>query len=49
MEFKKFSRIETLYLGPKAEISDEKRIIDNLDIKKYSFEKNTSALKLQDY
>ena len=43
---KNFSRIETLYLGPKAEISDEKRIIDNLDIKKYSFEKNTSALKI---
>ena len=43
---KDFSRIETLYLGPKAEISEERKIIKNLDEKKYSYEENPSAYKI---
>ena len=41
-----FSRIETLYLGPKAQNIDENKIINNLDKKKYSYEDNPTAKKI---
>lgn len=46
---KDFSRIETLYLGPKAEIRDERKVIDNLDTEKYFFEDDPSSKKIANY
>ena len=45
---KDFSRIETLYLGPKTEIDEEKKIIDNLkDV--YTYEKDVSYKNIAKY
>ena len=38
-----FSRIETLYLGPKSSSQEEDKIIKNLDTSKYSIDKDISA------
>tara|TARA_A100001015_G_scaffold320491_1_gene447052 strand:+ start:1109 stop:2914 length:1806 start_codon:yes stop_codon:yes gene_type:complete len=41
-----FSRIETLYLGPKAQNIDENKIVNNLDKNKYSYEGHPTAKKI---
>ena len=43
---KNFTRIETLYLGPEAQINDEKKLINDLDNNKYFFEENPSPEKI---
>lgn len=43
---KNFSRIETLYLGPEADINSEKELINDLDNKKYHFEENPTSAKI---
>ena len=45
---KNFSRIETLYLGPKAKIDDEEKIIKNLK-DKYKYEEDISSKNIAKY
>ena len=46
--FKDFSRIQNLYLGPKAEIDEEKKIINNLN-EDYIFEEDVSSKNVAKY
>jgi carbamoyltransferase len=44
-----FSRIKTLYLGPKADANEELKLIKKIDKKNYLIEEDTSALKIAEY